>query len=151
MKFNFKQMLKVPASYLEKQKCFFLKKVFFLAVVNIKTKKLCLLTQFSGKVLAVSCWLVYGGEANSLFFIVVVLRIWPLLLLSYVHHNGVALFLEYNSFPDYRVSNIHQVIQSFFNNVYSPMLLFKLFSLRMRARTTRLLFILTPMISREIF
>ena len=100
------------------------KKNIFLAVVNIKSKKLCLLAQFSGKVLAVSCWLVYGSEANSLFFIVVVLRIWPLLLLSYVHHNGVALFLEYNSFPDYRIWNVHQVNRSFFNNVRSPMLLF---------------------------
>ena len=38
-------MLKVSAFYLEKQKSFIPKK--FLAVVNIKTKKLCLLTQFS--------------------------------------------------------------------------------------------------------
>ena len=44
-------MLKVSASYLEKQKSFIPKKNIFLAVVNIKTKKLCLLTQFSGKVL----------------------------------------------------------------------------------------------------
>ena len=39
-------MLKVSAFYLEKQKSFIPKK-YFLAVVNIKTKKLCLLTQFS--------------------------------------------------------------------------------------------------------
>ena len=44
-------MLKVSASYLKKQKSFNAKKNIFLAVVNIKTKKLCLLTQFSGKVL----------------------------------------------------------------------------------------------------
>ena len=44
-------MLKVSAFYLEKQKSFIPKKNIFLAVVNIKTKKLCLLTQFSGKVL----------------------------------------------------------------------------------------------------
>ena len=44
-------MLKVLAFYLEKQKSFIPKKNIFLAVVNIKTKKLCLLTQFSGKVL----------------------------------------------------------------------------------------------------
>ena len=43
-------MLKFSASYLEKQKSFIPKKNLFLAVVN-KTKKLCLLTQFSGKVL----------------------------------------------------------------------------------------------------
>ena len=35
--------------YLEKQKSFIPKKNIFLAVVNIKTKKLCLLTQFSGR------------------------------------------------------------------------------------------------------
>ena len=46
-KFNFKLNLKVSAFYLEKQKSFIPKKQFFLAVVNIKTKKLCLLTQFS--------------------------------------------------------------------------------------------------------
>ena len=40
-------MLKVLASYLEKQKSFIPKKSIFWAVVNIKTKKLCLLTQFS--------------------------------------------------------------------------------------------------------
>jgi hypothetical protein len=44
-------MLKVSAFYLEKQKSFIPKKNIFLAVVNIKTKKLCLLTQFFGKVL----------------------------------------------------------------------------------------------------
>ena len=38
-KFIFKQMLKVSASYLEKQKSFIAKKNIFLAVVNIKTKK----------------------------------------------------------------------------------------------------------------
>ena len=47
-KFNFKLNLKVSAFYLEKQKSFIPKKNIFLAVVNIKTKKLCLLTQFSG-------------------------------------------------------------------------------------------------------
>jgi hypothetical protein len=51
MKFFFKQMLKVSAFYLEKQKSFIPKKVIFQAVVNIKIKKLCLLTQFSVKVL----------------------------------------------------------------------------------------------------
>ena len=45
MKLIFK--LKVSASYLEKQKSFIPKKNNFLAVVNFKTKKLCLLTQFS--------------------------------------------------------------------------------------------------------
>ena len=53
-KFIFKQMLKVSASYIEKQKSFIPKKNISLAVVNIKTKKLCLLTQFSGKVLNVA-------------------------------------------------------------------------------------------------
>ena len=47
-KFNFKLNLRVSAFYLEKQKSFIPKKNIFLAVVNIKTKKLCLLTQFSG-------------------------------------------------------------------------------------------------------
>ena len=47
--FNFKLNLKVSAFYLEKQKSFISKKKFFWAVVNIKTKKLCLLTQFSGR------------------------------------------------------------------------------------------------------
>ena len=46
-KFNFKLNLKVSAFYLERQKSFIPKKKFFLAVVNIKTKNLCLLTQFS--------------------------------------------------------------------------------------------------------
>ena len=46
-KFNFKLNLKVSAFYLEKQKSFIPEKNIFLAVVNIKTKKLCLLTQFS--------------------------------------------------------------------------------------------------------
>ena len=36
---------------LKNKKVLFLKKKYFLAIVNIKTKKLCLLTQFSGKVL----------------------------------------------------------------------------------------------------
>ena len=45
-----KQMLKVSAFYLEKQKSLIPKKVFFQAIFNIKTKKLCLLTQFSVKV-----------------------------------------------------------------------------------------------------
>ena len=45
--FNFKQILKVSAFYLERQKSFIPKKIFFLAVVNFKTKNLCLLTQFS--------------------------------------------------------------------------------------------------------
>ena len=44
-------MLKVSAFYLEKQKSFIPKKYIFQAVVNIKTKKLCFLTQFSVKVL----------------------------------------------------------------------------------------------------
>ena len=46
-KFNFKLNLKVSAFYLERQKSFIPKKKIFLAVVNIKTKNLCLLTQFS--------------------------------------------------------------------------------------------------------
>ena len=46
-KFNFKLNLKVSAFYLEKQKSFIPKKKIFLAIVNIKTKNLCLLTQFS--------------------------------------------------------------------------------------------------------
>ena len=49
MKFNFKMNLKVSVFYLEKQKSFIAKKDIFWAVVNIKTKKLCLLTQFSGR------------------------------------------------------------------------------------------------------
>ena len=48
-KFNFKRNLKVSAFYLEKQKSFIPKKNIFLVVVNIKTKKLCLLTQFPGR------------------------------------------------------------------------------------------------------
>ena len=56
MKFFFKHMLKVSAFYLEKQKSFIPKENIFLAVVNIKTKKLCLLTQFSGKVLGKSAY-----------------------------------------------------------------------------------------------
>jgi hypothetical protein len=53
-KFFCKQILKVSAFYLEKQKkVLFLKKNW--AVVNIKTKKLCLPTQFSVKVLTMSC------------------------------------------------------------------------------------------------
>ena len=39
MKFCFKQMLKVSAFFLEKQKSFISKKKVFLAIVNIKTKK----------------------------------------------------------------------------------------------------------------
>ena len=46
-KFYLKKMLKVSAFYLEKQKSFIPKKNIFLAIVNIKTKKLCLLTPFS--------------------------------------------------------------------------------------------------------
>ena len=49
-------MLKVSAFYLEKQKSFIPKKNIFHAVVNIKTKKLCLLTQFSATVLFFSCF-----------------------------------------------------------------------------------------------
>ena len=52
LKFFFKQLLKFSAFYLEKQKSFIPKKNFFQAVVNIKTKKLCLPTQFYGKVLS---------------------------------------------------------------------------------------------------
>ena len=44
-KFYFKQFLKVSAFYLEKQKSFISKKNSFWAVVNIKTKTLCLPTQ----------------------------------------------------------------------------------------------------------
>ena len=54
-------MLKVSAFYLEKQKSFIPKKNIFLAVVNIKTKKLCLLTQFSVKILL-------GGMALCILF-----------------------------------------------------------------------------------
>ena len=43
--------MKVSDSYFEKQKSFIREKNIFLAVVNVKTKKLCLLAQFSGKVL----------------------------------------------------------------------------------------------------
>ena len=43
-----------PAFYLDKQKSFIHKKNIFLAVVNIKTKKLCLLTQFSRRFWI--CW-----------------------------------------------------------------------------------------------
>ena len=50
-KFFFKLILKVSAFYLEKQKSFISKKNIFQVVVNIKTKKLCLPTQFSGRVL----------------------------------------------------------------------------------------------------
>ena len=39
MKFIIKQMMKVSASYLEKQESFIPKKNIFLAIVNIKTKK----------------------------------------------------------------------------------------------------------------
>jgi hypothetical protein len=62
-------MLKVSAFYLEKQKSFIPKKKKNLAVVNIKTKKLCLLTQFSGKVLHSICISLhprhYQGRNNS--------------------------------------------------------------------------------------
>merc|ERR1712051_1015161 len=71
MNFFFKQMLKISAFCLKKQKSFIPKKIFFrpllkevcnggvatpsitkfLTVVNIKRKNLCLLTQFSVKVL----------------------------------------------------------------------------------------------------
>ena len=51
MKFFFKQILKVSAFYLEKQKSFIPKKEFFHAVVNIKIKKLCFPNQFSVKIL----------------------------------------------------------------------------------------------------
>ena len=44
-------MLKISAFYLVKQKSFISKKNMIQAVVNIKTKKLCLLTQFSATVL----------------------------------------------------------------------------------------------------
>ena len=47
----FEQMLKVSALYLEKQKSSIPEKKNVLAVVNIKTKKLCLLSQFSVTVL----------------------------------------------------------------------------------------------------
>ena len=52
-KFNFKLNLKVSAFYLEKQKSFIPEKNIFLAVVNMKTKNLCLLTQFSRRFCAV--------------------------------------------------------------------------------------------------
>ena len=47
-KFFFKQMLKVSAFYLEKQKSFIPKKIVFWPFSISKQKKLCLLTQFSG-------------------------------------------------------------------------------------------------------
>ena len=56
-------MLKVSAFYLEKQESFIPKKNIFLAVVNVKTKKLCLLTQFSGKVLGATT--VENGSSNE--------------------------------------------------------------------------------------
>jgi hypothetical protein len=71
-------MLKVSTSYLEKQKSFNPKKNNFLALVNIKTKKLCLLTQFFGKVLIIFSFvhsavviLKNSGEGykNLLYFI----------------------------------------------------------------------------------
>ena len=46
-KFNFKLNLKVSAFYLEKQKSFIPKKNFFKPLSISKTKKLCLLSQFS--------------------------------------------------------------------------------------------------------
>ena len=60
-KFFFKQILKVSAFYLEKQKSFIPKKNFFF--VNINTKKLCLPTQFSVKVLVlcINCATMNGG------------------------------------------------------------------------------------------
>ena len=48
-------MLKVSASYLEKQKSFIPKRIIFLAVVNIKTKR-ALFTDFSGKILDCSMY-----------------------------------------------------------------------------------------------
>ena len=51
VRFNEIQMLKVSAFYLEKQNSFIPKKNIFWAVADIKTKKLCLLTQFSRTVL----------------------------------------------------------------------------------------------------
>ena len=54
MKFFFKQMLEISAFYLVKQKSFIPKKSMIYAVVNIKTKKLCLLTQFSAMVLGIT-------------------------------------------------------------------------------------------------
>ena len=62
-KFSFKQMLKVSLFYLEKQKSFIPKKIFFEPFVNTKTKKLCLLTQFSGKVLE---WLTSSKTSSFL-------------------------------------------------------------------------------------
>ena len=44
MNFNFKQMLKVSVSYLEKQKSFIPKKNIFLAIVNLKTKQKAMFT-----------------------------------------------------------------------------------------------------------
>ena len=70
-------MLKVLAFHFEKQISFIPKKTFFLAVVNIKTKKLSLLTQFSGKVLREIFFDVTGhtktrrntwSSATSIFF-----------------------------------------------------------------------------------
>ena len=63
-------MLKVSASYLEKQKnkSFISKKDIFLAVVNIKTKKLCLLSQFPGKVLVVNKYVDLNAQIEKLFF-----------------------------------------------------------------------------------
>ena len=46
MKFFFKHILRISAFYLVKQKSFILKRNMIQAVVNIKIKKLCLLTQF---------------------------------------------------------------------------------------------------------
>ena len=53
-------MLKVSAFYLEKQISFIPKKIFFRPL-SIKTKKFCLLTQFSAKVLTGTiCKSIFG-------------------------------------------------------------------------------------------
>ena len=49
-------MLKISAFYYVKQKSFIPKKNMIYAFVNIKTKKLCLLTQFSATVLIIAIW-----------------------------------------------------------------------------------------------
>ena len=54
-------MLKVSASCIVEQKSFIPKKNISWAVVNIKTKKLCLLTQFSGKVLHCTIYVPMNG------------------------------------------------------------------------------------------
>ena len=60
---NFKLNLKVSAFYLEK-KSFIPKKKNFYAVVKIKTKKHCLPTQFSGKVLLL--WRCANKQTDNL-------------------------------------------------------------------------------------